>query len=98
MTTHVTHRHRWAWHGPGGHGLEWRTLLRTGPLPQALHRRARRRAASAPTFGERRPVAGVMITVCWLVAIGVLVGTVLGKVLALTVHEVLVLVAPGSGS
>jgi hypothetical protein len=70
-----------------GHGL----------TPRAFHR-SRRRPASSPTFSERRPLTGSILTVCLLVLLGALTGIALGKALALGVQAVLGVVTPWSGS
>lgn len=57
-------------------------------VPRTYHH-AGRRVAPTPTFSERRPVTGSILTVCLLVLLGVALGAVLGGALAMAVQGVL---------
>jgi hypothetical protein len=47
-----------------------------------------------PTFSERRPVTGSIVTICLLVLLGVAVGAALGGALAMAVQGILDIVTP----
>lgn len=63
---------------------------------RAFHRPSGRHAPT-PSFSERRPLTGSLLTVFVLVALGLAVGTALGKVLALAAQLVLSVITPGAG-
>jgi len=62
-------------------------------VPRTYHQG--RRVAPTPTFSERRPVTGSILTVCLLVLLGVALGAALGGALAVAVQGVLGVVTPG---
>lgn len=64
-----------------------------GPVPRTYHRMGRR-PESPPSFTERRPVTGSIVSVCLLVLLGVAVGAALGGALAMAVQGLLDLVTP----
>jgi hypothetical protein len=64
-----------------------------GPVPRTFHHMGRR-PTSTPSFGERRPVTGSIVTICLLVLLGVAVGAALGGALAMVVQGVLDVLTP----
>lgn len=66
-------------------------------VPRASHRPSGRRSEPTPSFSERRPLTGSLLTVCVLVGLGLAVGTALGKVLVMVAQVVLGLVTSGAG-
>ncbi len=64
-----------------------------GPGPRTFHRTGPG-TSSSPSFSERRPVTGSILTVCLLVLLGVAVGAALGGALAMVVQGVLDVVTP----
>lgn len=66
-------------------------------VPRASHRPSRRGSTPTPSFSERRPLTGSLLTVCVLVGLGLAVGTALGKVLVMVAELVLGVITPGAG-
>lgn len=65
-------------------------------VPRASHRPSGR-STPTPSFSERRPLTGSLLTVFVLVALGLAVGTALGKVLVMVAQLVLGVITPGAG-
>ena len=62
-------------------------------VPYAPYRRSRR-SIMPPSFAERRKVTGALLTVCWLVVVGALIGVAVAGVLTVLVRVLLGLALP----